>query len=502
MMSYLKRIRRRDFLRIGIVAGITFVGAFGSLEYFLQESKSNTTFTGTSRSSSSTQSSSSIQSESLTESSTASTTLSESIEHVIIIFQENRSFDHFFGTFPGANGTAGKNLACEDRCGNLVSPTKAEPGLLMSDYSCYGDDLNMASLDDDQNVQTDPGHTWNASEDDIDGGLMDGFVKNSGPITMVYYDYDFLPYYWNYAESGTLCDNFFQSLAGPSFPNHCYLISAASGPANLPCYGGVPPNFNPNIWIGNFPGSPEGGAQNTWLASNPLTMTQKPIMQSLDEAGISWQFYQNGNGMPAIWNVPLLFQYFQNKSWTPSNLGHTSSLNSDNELFCPPGSLGACLDEDIASGNLPSVCWIIPNTKVALTGTPETGYSDHPTDSPQYGQLYVNAILQKLVSAGYWDNSLIIITWDDWGGFYDHVMPPVIDQYGFGMRVPAIILGGHVKSGFIDHTQYSFDSILATIEMKFGLASLQNRDAISNPITNSIDSSGVIHPPPSMVTAG
>jgi phospholipase C len=227
-------------------------------------------------------------------------------------------------------------------------------------------------------------------------------------------------------------------------------------------------------------------------------------MQSLDEAGVSWQFYQNGNGLPNIWNVPLLFQYFQNKQWTPANLGHTGILNPGGELYCPTALNGACLHGDIANKNLPSVSWIIPLSGVVpfttqSSGKGETGYSDHPLDSPKFGQMYVNEILKELVDAGYWNNSLIIITWDDWGGFFDHVKPPVIDSYGYGLRVPAIILGGHVKSGFIDSTQYSFDSILATIELKYGLKPLQMRDAIANPILNCIDTTGFIHPPPSMV---
>jgi phospholipase C len=277
-------------------------------------------------------------------------------------------------------------------------------------------------------------HKWAAAHEAMDGGKMDGFIQaEHSTDTMGYYDGTDLPNYWAYAGQFILADNFFSSLAGPSLPNHLYTVAAQSG--------GL---------INNRPHPPAAGFDFVTMA------------ELLGASGISWKYYDGGPDPKSFgyWNPLPGFKTFMDSGKLMSH------LVDNTEYF-----------RDLRNGKLPAVAWIIPNT----------AESEHPPHDIQVGMWYVTSIVNALMKSPYWQNSILIITWDDYGGFYDHVPPPQVDKYGYGPRVPAIIISPYVQPGFIDHTLYDFTSVLRFIEERFNLKPLTDRDKDANSFARSLN---------------
>jgi phospholipase C len=412
------------------------------------------------------------------------------IEHLIFIVQENHSFDNYFGTYPGANGLPlgiQVPLNINDLSLGYVSPFHlnvkqpisivgdelppgiSDPSQLNQTMPIDSDDFGSGSVGpfpfNNESIRGDLNHAWSVAHIDYDGGKMDGFVTAEKSIlTMGYYDRNDIPYYWDYADQFVLDDNFFSSLMGPSFPNHLYIVSGTNGPVNMPG----------TRWVLN------GGVVNN-PASNfnwqGVTLTWATLAEELSNANIPWAWY-NGDVhplQPSIWNVLPLFAYFQeHPEQLTDHVRNTQSFISD-----------------IQSGNLPAVSWIIPGAwhpptwpaACYATGGP----SEHPPARSDCGMDYVAYLVNEIMESPYWASSAIVITWDDYGGFYDHVSPPQVDAYGEGFRVPTIIVSPWAKHGFIDHTQYEFASMLRLAEDNFNLPLLGTRDATSNNMMNSFD---------------
>lgn len=372
------------------------------------------------------------------------------IQHVIFIVKENRSFDHYFGLYPGANGA-----------------TQAT----VSDGSTIP--LGLAPDTMDRDVD----HLWWSSLTGVDNGKMDRFDlipganQNNDYLGETQQNSTTIPNYWQYAGYYMLGDNMYSSLAGPSFPNHLYTIAAQGGGVfNLP-------SRNPGIqnW------------QVSWGCDAPANETV-PVMEAngvinnnvfpcfdftvlsdeLTTAGISWLYYApvqntlgyNFNTLDAIRHIRFGSQ------WTSNDVLTSQFLS------------------DVAAGTLPQVSWLVSGGV----------QSEHPPNSVCNGENWtvqqINAILQSPL---YQNNTAIFITWDDFGGFYDHVVPPPIDQFGLGVRVPLLIISPYVrlnangKPGYISHTQYEFSSVLKFIEEDFGVPPLTTRDANANDMTDSFD---------------
>ena len=214
-------------------------------------------------------------------------------------------------------------------------------------------------------------------------------------------------------------DNYFTSVTGPSLPNHLYLIAGQS----------------------------EGIIDNlyNYCFSSPV------IMDELNSMGLSWKYYSGNNTTTAnFWNpLPACTS-------TQSNQTRIQGLSLTSQ-FIP----------DVENGNLANVTWVIP------TG-PE---SQHPPNDIVTGEHYLVSLINAIMDSKYWGSTAIFLTWDDYGGWFDHVAPPQVDSYGLGFRVPCLIISPYAKEGFIDHTQSDHTSILKFIEATYSLAPLSSRDA-------------------------
>jgi phospholipase C len=410
------------------------------------------------------------------------------IQHLIFIIQENHSFDNYFGTYPGANGLSNAPPCCQVDPNDSSSPI-VKPFPLGGDtnISIVGDELPPGIADPDDLLsmsanESSPfpfnnesidccGHSWTAAHVAYDDGKMDGFVaaQNGSIYTMGYYNRTEIPYYWDYANNFVLDDNFFASSFSPSWPNHLYIASGSSGgyENNGGCGAG-----------GYF------GCNLTWTA----------MAQELQQRGVSWRWYDGATNAtaPSIWNVLPQFNYFENN---PSIL--QAHVRPTSEFLTA-----------LSNGTLPSVSWVIPgswfppNVPSACSQPgfndkkiPTESASEHPPARLDCGMDYVSTLINSVMQSQYWQNTAIVLTWDDWGGYYDHVAPPQVDKYGLGFRVPTIVISPYAKHGYIDHTEYEFASMLKLIEVQFNVPSLTGRDANASDLLNSFNFNQPPQPP-------
>jgi phospholipase C len=289
---------------------------------------------------------------------------------------------------------------------------------------------------------------------------MNGFVVNEGRDTMGYYDEADIPYYWDYAANYVIADNFFSSQMGPSFPNHLYIASGTNGPGAT-----VNGNSNRGHWlvkgrvVDNYPGQ-AGEAQGGTMSG--LALDWMALAQELTQSNISWSWYtgERNPSVPTYWNVLPYFSYFQ---------------QSPNQLRLHLRSVGA-FASDIANGQLPAVSWITPGGWAPPTEPSVCigSMSEHPPARIDCGMDYVAYLVNRVMESQFWRSSAIVITWDDYGGFYDHVPPPRVDMYGEGFRVPTIVISPWAKHGHVDHTPYEFASLLKMVEDNWNLPRLPN----------------------------
>ncbi|MDA4118379.1 MAG: alkaline phosphatase family protein [Thaumarchaeota archaeon] len=273
-------------------------------------------------------------------------------------------------------------------------------------------------------------HLPSCAQTDFDGGKMDGFVNGEhSAMTMGYFNPDLIPYYWDYASQYVLMDNWFTPFMGPSLPNHIYLIAGQSG--------GITTN------------------------QVNITYTFPTIVDELDAAHVSWTYYAGEHLFTNGWNpLPASATYMKTH---PSLKGLKETTDFPN---------------DIAKANFSSVAWIMPETDQM---------SEHPPYNVTEGQLQVVSEINEIMKSQYWSSSAIILTWDDYGGWYDSASPPQVDQYGFGFRVPALIISPFAKHGFVDNTLSEHASTLKLIETVFNLPSLGTRDAKASDLMEAFD---------------
>jgi phospholipase C len=419
------------------------------------------------------------------------------IQHIIFIVQENHSFDNYFGTYPGANGFPvgiSVPLALDDPSAGHASPFHldvAEPIFIVgdelppgiSDPSQLNETISVDPADigsgsvspfpfNNESIAGDLSHAWSVAHVDYDNGKMDGFVTGEKSIkTMGYYDRNDIPYYWDYADQYVLDDNFFSSEMGPSFPNHLYIASGTNGPVTnlrLP-------------WILN------GGIINNPTQNfdwKDLSLSWATLAQELSDANMPWVWYDGKVNpvTPDIWDVLPLFTYFQ---LHPNQL--TQHVRNTRFFI-----------SDIQKGSLPAVSWIIPGAWRPPdwpAACDKSATSEHPPSRSDCGMDYVSYLANQVMQSQYWSSTAIVITWDDYGGFYDHVPPPKIDEYGEGFRVPTLVISPWAKHHYIDHTEYEFASMLRLAEVNFKLPTLGTRDVKSNDVMNSFDFSQTPQPP-------
>jgi phospholipase C len=371
------------------------------------------------------------------------------IEHVVIIIKENRSFDHLFGSFPGVNGAVDVGISN----GREIPLTPA---------------VNVMPID--------LPHHWNDGQKDINGGKMDGFARNNPLVTRYAYSQfrpEQMPNYWYWAREYSLSDHFFASHAGPSFPNHLYLIAAQAGGALDTPVGAQAPPGRAKTW-----GCDSLPTQYIVVVDHEGEQVRVPTCfdfqtegDLLTEAGIDWAYYaasETQNGY--IWNSYAAIRHIrETDEWTK----HIRPV--DDVVF------------DIAEDRLPAVTWI----------TPQFPYSEHPIKRTNFchGENWTTRVVNEIMRSPMWRNTAIFITWDDWGGFYDHVPPPGLDQFGLGIRVPLLTISPYAKEGHVDHELGEFSSILRFVEDHHGLSQLTHRDAGADNLSYNFDFDQPPRPP-------
>ena len=378
------------------------------------------------------------------------------IKHVIIVMQENRSFDSYFGTFPGAAGIPMKN----------GTPTVCIPKPGGGCTRPYHDraDINSGGPHSEGNAIA-----------DVNGGKMNGFIKqrfagrkachaayaptcNIGwkPEVMGYHTAAELPNYWTYAKNFVLQDHMFEPVKSWSLPDHLYMVSAWSAK----CKNRSPMSCRNNA--GNSYGVNQfGKAVDKELTTGKTTidLAWTDITWLLYLHHVSWAYYVQKGIQPDCANDAAMTCPPVKQSATTPGMWNPLPLFTDVQADHQLSNI-----QDLSryyaaakAGTLPSVSWI----------TPSGPDSEHPPASVHRGQAYVTSVINAAMKSPDWKSTAIFLAWDDWGGFYDNVVPPRVDLNGYGLRVPSIVISPYAKRGYIDHQTLSSDAYLKFIEDDF-----------------------------------
>jgi len=375
---------------------------------------------------------------------------SAAISHVVIIIQENRTVDNLFNALPGAD-TAQSGL-------NSANQTVAlQPELLTAPY-----DLS---------------HRHSAWKVDYADGNVNGFAQASSGCrrrsacprrnvrAYAYVPQSEVQPYYTMAQTYTFADKMFATNQGPSFPAHQYLISGTSAIADG---SDLLVSENPRTIDHKVSGGCDSPAGSIVAVIDPSgnedqrvypCFARTSLMNELDSAGLTWHYYQQNAG-PGLWNAVDAIQSIWN---TPD---YANVIQPSAQVLT-----------DINNGNLANVTWITPSGKS----------SDHAGATDGSGPSWVAAIVNAIGSSPYWNSTAIFVVWDDWGGWYDHVKPPLYNSYELGFRVPLLVISPYAKAGYISHTQHEFGSILHFSEENFGLPSMGTTDARADDLSDCFD---------------
>ena len=417
----------------------------------------------------------------------------ERIDHVVVLFQENWSFDSLLGKFPGANGLAyaASALPQSDKNGNVYAVLPPSLGPDNKPDPRIPRDLPNAPFDLAKYVPPtekagNPIHLYYQNQLQIDGGKNDRFVAwtNVGGLVMSYYDASDFPL-GRIAKQFTLADDFFMGAFGGSFLNHFWLVCACT-----PEWKDAPQALRAvvddrGMMVKDGAVTPDGYVVNTSYTVNTPhparikdpthlmpNQTLPTIGERLSEKGISWAWYSGG------WNDALaghphpVFQYHHQPfayfaAYADGTDARKKHLLDEEEFW-----------KAVKEGTLPAVSFVKPIGPL----NEHPGYADLMS-----GQEHIAKMIAAIMASPQWKSTAIIVTYDENGGRWDHVAPPVADRWGPGTRVPAVIVSPYAKRGYVDHTPYDTTSILRFIEKRWGLAPLGTRDASVNDLTNAFD---------------
>ncbi|HLO18551.1 MAG TPA: alkaline phosphatase family protein [Anaerolineales bacterium] len=360
------------------------------------------------------------------------------IQHFIVVMQQNHTFDNYFGTYPGANGIP-KNVCLPTSLADQKSTTCIAPFKITNEPI------------------TDLSHSDILFRSQYQNGQMNGFVdaldklNQDGRLSMGHFDDTDIPYYWNLADQFVLFDNYFSSAHTGSITNRMFWVSGRPGDAS---------NRIPEGGFGNIP----------------------TIFDRLQERGISWKFYIRD------YDPNLNYRSLKELDYLPPQVQWVPLLAFDRFLDNPELSSHIVdLDEyytDLEKGTLPAVSYVLL-----------LGATEHPISDPSLGEQATRTMLQLLMQSSLWKSSAFFLTYDDWGGWYDHVPPPQVDDRGYGFRVPAMLVSPYARTGLIDHTLLDHTSILKFIEENWDIPPLAVRDAKANNFTSAFDFSAPPRPP-------
>jgi phospholipase C len=373
------------------------------------------------------------------------------IKHIVFIIKENRTFDNYFARYPGAEGTTTGQISTGETIELDVATDVLEPDL---------------------------GHAFLDAVKSINGGKMNGFdlVTNGENLTgYTSFKRSGIPNYWAYADNFVLADHTFSSMYGPTFPEHLYTVAAQSGrvagnkdQADNP--GGYCDDAGETVirFVKMSPREQQevmnairrvelDGIVKYWEHVRAC-FNFDVIQDQLNDAGISWHYYADeGSWMNAL----LAIRHMRfSKHWG-------TDITPEEDFI-----------EDIESENLDKVTWVVPGP----------GVNEHPGGpSVCVGENWTVDVVNRLMRSKYWKNTAIFLTWDDFGGFYDHVPPPQYDFMGLGPRVPMIIISPWAKEGYVDSTEYEFSSVLKFIETVYDLDCMTRRDCRASNMLNAFD---------------
>jgi phospholipase C len=397
------------------------------------------------------------------------------IKHVVVIMQENRSFDSYFGTFPGAdgiprNGTGGFAVCVPDPKAGRCQRPYHNP----SDSNAGGPHMAVDATAD------------------IAGGKMNGFIASveSGhpdtdqlgcqaqnlPSTCVdvmgYHDGREVGHYWSYAHNFVLQDHMFEPNLGWSLPAHLYMVSGWSAACAI---ANDPKSCQTNLVFPDTEGRMGAGlpsdtaaaltglltvndAEDAAGAPQPPDYAWTDITYLLHKHQVSWRYYLSQGTEPdcasgAMTCTPVVQNVKTPEIWNP--LPDFTTVHQDNQI----GNIQADTNffRDAYAGRLPAVSWLVPSGD----------NSEHAPGRISTGQDHVTRAINAIMSGRDWSSTAIFLAWDDWGGFYDHVKPPVIGGQAYGLRVPGMVISPYARRGFIDHQTLSFDAYLKFIEDDF-----------------------------------
>lgn len=376
------------------------------------------------------------------------------IKHVIIMVQENRSFDNFFAKFPGADGASG---------GYMKTPSGDVYVKLQKST------LQFDSL----------GHEHFSFEKEFDKGKMDGFnlveraLKHGVKIPAGKYAYryvvpgDIQPY-WTIAKTYVLGDHMFMTQSSSSFTAHQDLIAGGTPVGNGTNVIDFP---LPSVWGCN---GPPGTVTSVITATGKVLQNRGPfpcfsyptLRDLLDAKGLSWLYFTNTT-LGSVWNA---FDAIRAVRYGPE--WKTNIVIPQTQIY-----------NTISNGQLPAVAWVIPDYLD----------SDHPGQHSDSGPSWIASVVNAVGESQYWQSTAIVVVWDDWGGEYDNAPPPQLDGQGLGMRVPMLLVSAYARQtspsqpGYISHTQYEFGSILRFIEDNWNLGRIGTTDGRAKSLIDCFD---------------
>lgn len=385
------------------------------------------------------------------------------IKHVVILIQENRSFDDFFATFPGADG--------------------ATRGLMKTPKGDVYVHLMKAGLNSDS-----LSHAHFGFVREFDNGKMDGFAEikralghgitvPAGTYAYRYVDPKDIAPYWEMAREYVLADHMFTTQSSSSFTAHQDFIAGGTPVGNegdnvidFP----VPISWGCNAAPGTVTNLITPKGRYVFSAGPFPCFSYRTLRDLLDAKGLSWLYFTN-NVPSGLWDAfDAISAVYHGSQWK------TNIIVPETKIF-----------DHVDSTTLPAVSWVIPDART----------SDHPEPSDDdKGPEWVASVVNAIGESAYWDSTAVIVVWDDWGGEYDNVPPPQLDGQGLGMRVPMLIISAYDKEssasqpGYVSHTQYEDGSLLKFIEQNWNLGSLGTTDVRANSIADCFDFSQAARP--------
>ncbi|MDQ3893175.1 MAG: alkaline phosphatase family protein [Actinomycetota bacterium] len=371
------------------------------------------------------------------------------IKHVIVIMQENRSFDSYFGTYPGADG---------------IPMRHGVPAVCVPDPARH---RCVRPFHDPRDRNSGGPHGAGNAARDVDGGRMDGFVAQlergrracrdwenplctprRPPDVMGYHDEREIPNYWAYARHYVLQDHMFEPNASWSLPAHLFLVSEWSAR----CTSSDPGSCT------NALQDPARPPDSRYPRRKRPDYAWTDLTYLLHKRHVSWRYYLFKGTEPDCEDDAAFCKPVRQAPETPgiwNPLPYFDTVKHDGEVK----NVVSLRNYYVAArrGNLPAVSWIIPNGAV----------SEHPPGRVSAGERYVTRLVNAAMRGPEWRSTAIFLAWDDWGGFYDHVVPPRVDANGYGLRVPGLVISPYAKRGFVDHQTLSFDAYVKFIEDDF-----------------------------------